>query len=110
MSFEIRNAAPKPDELPEPLGIFIDGVEVGDCKPTKSGTVMRWHSCIRLRGDGITGVCLVQGFGETPEKAIADGLLRHRQEFKAISERMAWLEVQFGTAGKSDDELQGGAS
>ncbi len=65
---------------PEPLAITLDGREIGTVEIGNYS--QRWHASFTTgkRGNGVHA--LVQGFGETPEEAIANGFVRTRAELR----------------------------
>jgi hypothetical protein len=106
MPYQLKPAVPKVPELPEKQTIVIGGVDCGECEPSLQCNELRWHAVIRLRGKTAVSVtALVQGFGDTPEQAIADSIVRFRKEQRDVAERMEWLETQLGTLGKADEDV-----
>ena len=104
MTLEIRSYVPRASELPPKQTIFIGGRDCGECEPMRNAGGIRWHAVIRL--EEMVGSHLVQGFGDSPEKAVTDGVIRMRKELATLAERMKWLESNLGTADKTSDELR----
>ena len=65
--------------LVEPVEIVVCGKVVGTADPwLTSGGALRWHAKIDLSSPG--NVYLVQGHGDTPADAVADGIIEARRE------------------------------
>lgn len=95
----------KQTQIPTAKTIIIDGRELGTAEPSFHGDRLSWHASIKLEDPRI--LCrLVQGHGPSPHSAVADGIIKARADRDALIEKLAWLEEQLGTTGKSEDDLR----
>ncbi len=71
----------RPDE-PKPIEIILDGQNLGTVEPFKycAEGSCHWHASFKpIGGDSCA---LIQGFGETPEEAIADAFVQKRTKLE----------------------------
>lgn len=104
MALELKEIDEVP-KIPRTKTVFLDGVNIGDVKPSISGDRLNWHACIRLTHPNMLSTFFLQGFGCSPRKAIAMAIKAGRAERDAMIEKIGWLEAKLGTADKSDDFL-----
>jgi len=105
MNLQLNDKAPTLD-VPKVKAIFIDGREMGDVTPELCGTEIRWHAVIRLATPcGGPAAGLAQGFGNTPEKAIADSIVSARRASHAFAKSIAAVESSLGVADKTSEQL-----
>lgn len=105
MSIEFKESNPAL-EMPKSKTIVIDGWEMGRVEPKfYSRDTLSWYSCIDLSMKSLRSF-LVHGFGQSPHASVADGVISARRERDEMIEKLAWLENQLGTTGKSEEELK----
>jgi hypothetical protein len=109
MNIQLKDV--QPSSLPQPQAIFVAGREVGDVTPSADSwhEGIHWHAVIKLEEDALRGSRLLQGFGPTPEAAVADAILNGRREHEAFMKSLARIENAIGTSTTSDAELQSAA-
>ncbi|WP_421865205.1 hypothetical protein [Motiliproteus sp.] len=75
--------------------IVIDGVKSGVLTDTEQ-EAYRFHAALTIDSlkDGVTG--LAQGFGQTPEIAISDAILKGRREANSYLQSLARLQQSLG--------------
>lgn len=105
MAIKITDSAPAP-EFPKPKTVSIGDVAQGEIRPTISDDRLRWHANIRPTKETSAVLChLLHGHGPTPDAAVADAILRQRQEIAARTAVLIEIERECDTAKMSDEQL-----
>lgn len=92
-------------KIPESKTILIGGKEVGEATPDIRGNRLVWHAVIKIGEPLSVHTWLIQGHGQTPESAIANGVASARKQRDLFATQLTWLEEELGTNKKTSEEL-----
>jgi hypothetical protein len=92
MNLTFGNA--KPVEVSQE-DIILDGVVIGEMNiEAKDSGIRRYHAAIKVKRSGYVALGLLQGFGETRDKAIVDAIDRGQKDANAVLDYISDLKKQ----------------
>ena len=103
MSQLLASIVPASPVAVESLDIVLDGKTLGQVRRLADISTTSWMACFKPSSD-VTDSCLIQGFGTTPDGAIADAISRSTEKYKRHLERIKRLRTRLYAEDASDED------